>query len=294
LENENSKKEFINGLVRSVKKKFPEKKPARELNETLSALKVHTLEKMIERILSSIDLDKLNSMNGEDIDDKTMVDIIYSGKKPPFGNITLRDPGLAVKVQSVLEKVQRVLLYELLQNNPEDRTKIISTVKGSVENIIYIEGGNAEDLERTKAFTSIPTQLSKDKTSPAETMDYWLRDPKILEKLYQLLLKEDLIEENLNFLYSFKVFSVKKEHRTTWKGHDRQLIYLMSFIHPALSVKHETIYQITSKLFINKNKQEFDPSKLNIALNQIQESIKLRKKLSKRLLKIEHLFNSVE
>jgi len=116
---------------------------------------------------------------------------------------------------------------------------------------------------------------------------------KKVEYLYDLLVQENLLEQNLNPLEIFQVHIPDQQKRVRWLGENTQLIYLCFLIFNGEFYISEPLHDIIPRLFVDKDFKGFDKQKLNTQYLQIKDKISDEKYLTAGLRKIKNIFDSV-
>ena len=122
---------------------------------------------------------------------------------------------------------------------------------------------------------------------------YWEYEPTKLMDLYNLLIENDLIEPNDNFVKSFCSFEVKSLYKTVWKKEPDNQTSLFALLYLILGkqkiFRNEPVGLIAHKLF-KLNKIKFSKNNVNTAFNQFVER-DTKEYLNKKHSQIVHLIS---
>lgn len=115
----------------------------------------------------------------------------------------------------------------------------------------------------TKALDTLPKYLY-----------YWEYDTTKLVDLYQLLLGQDFIQPNENFIQSFSAHEVIPSYKTVWKKEPENQTSLFALLYLLYNkqkyFKNESVGLIAHKLF-KLNNTKFSKNNVNTAFNQFVE-----------------------
>jgi|GEM_PF-2833612 len=150
-----------------------------------------------------------------------------------------------------IQRVSIFLMIESILNNPEfsnnDKISALNIIKENFNDVVFTNPDLKNGIQESINF--IDEKLSK-LIVLDNKLYYWEHHPDKLDTLYQLLLKEKMIDENKEFIKSFTHQNVNPKHRTTWNMDQTALFALLYLLNnKARSFKNDLIGTISFSLF---------------------------------------------
>jgi len=106
---------------------------------------------------------------------------------------------------------------------------------------------------------AINATVLSDESPNQKELYYWKKGVDRLENLYKILLEEEMIEANENFVKSFEDFNVPSKYSTVWNKGETSLLALLYLLYDKErtynDINREPLAAISNKLFTIKGKK---------------------------------------
>jgi hypothetical protein len=158
-----------------------------------------------------------------------------------------------------------------------------------VDSVIYRFVKKNSPFDNQGRLDKIPKWVNKRRGEEKGPYLYWNGKHEDLEALYNELVRYKLIDVNPNFFESFKKLDIKGEFCTTWRGSNRQLMWLMYLIYDKKDrYNNLMLHNIAVSLF-KKSPKVFSANTLSVTLRQIINEEKEGAMKSAELISVENI-----
>jgi hypothetical protein len=284
-------------------------------------LQIFLFPEVSHEALNNVVGDRLNDVESISNDKiKDVAQLIHgSGVRPSVNldgkfNYELSDDenGIFQRVTSILLKLyinfisykedlhgtKKAVVKSFVHQWISDNNSILGTnspTQDILNHLNTIRTPSIEDL-LTEKKESLPINTVKEirQTEQISLMHYWNHGIEKLHLFYKLLLDEKLIEENSNFINSFKEYKIINDQQTIWNGKQTHLVYLFYYIYNGTNYKGRNIYSIIALLFCKPDRTQFKERNLNTSYTSNSNIFTDINKTPKSFLKMENIIETLD